>query len=60
MKKKEDERKYKQSVYQKNREHWAKIERGYAKKKAGLPLNADELDDFCHIGISHFGFNPFD
>ena len=60
MKKKEDERKYKQSVYQKNREHWAKIERGYRKKKLGLPLEEDERDDYKNAAISHFGFSPWD
>lgn len=57
---KENKKKYKQSLYQSNREKWAKIENGYRKKKAGLPLKDDELDDYCHAGISHFGFNPFE
>ncbi len=54
------ERKYEQSLYQRNREKWKKIERGYQKKRLNIPLNDDERDDYKNAGLSHFGFDPFE
>ncbi len=49
-------KKYKQSLYQANREKWAKIENGYKKKRMGLPLEEDEKDDYTNSMLSFLGF----
>lgn len=52
----ETDGKYKKNPYQKNREKWAKIERGYRKKKQGIPLNEDEKDDYTNFYLSCMGW----